>query len=110
MDKIRRDKRKEVHTRLDFGEKSKNKRGISKLECWDLVRKVIGGKAHSSDLAILTRQAQLSSGRTGQTLGIVLTVEVALTDMTLLAEIGLEAETAPVTSKNHMVIPDPPTG
>nr|GEX91248.1 reverse transcriptase domain-containing protein [Tanacetum cinerariifolium] len=47
MDKIRRDKRKEVHAR-----------------------------AHSTDLAIPTRQAQLSPARTGQTLGIVLIVEV----------------------------------
>ncbi|GJS58792.1 hypothetical protein Tco_0653576 [Tanacetum coccineum] len=51
MDKIRRDKRKEVHARLDFGE----------------------------------------SG-------------------TLLTEIVLRAETAPATSKNHMIIPAPPTG
>ncbi|GJX75650.1 hypothetical protein Tco_0322461 [Tanacetum coccineum] len=43
MDKIRRDKRKEVHARLDFGEspkKKENKRRISKLECQDLVCKV----------------------------------------------------------------------
>ncbi|GJS62400.1 hypothetical protein Tco_0657184 [Tanacetum coccineum] len=44
-------------------------------------------------------------------LGIVLTVEVILTDGTLLlAEIILEAETAPAASKNRMVIPAPPTG
>ncbi|GKD23409.1 hypothetical protein Tco_1225112 [Tanacetum coccineum] len=67
------------------------------------------GRAYSSNLAILTLQAQLSLGQTGQTLGIVLTVEVALTDGTLLAEIVLEAETAPAASKNHMVIPAPPT-
>ncbi|GJX53129.1 reverse transcriptase domain-containing protein [Tanacetum coccineum] len=73
MDKIRRDKQKEV----------------------------IGGRAHSSDLAILTRQAQLSSGRTGQTIGIVLKVEVTLIDGTLLAEIVLEVETAPAVSKRH---------
>ncbi|GJR24323.1 reverse transcriptase domain-containing protein [Tanacetum coccineum] len=42
MDKIRRDKRKEVHTRMDFGEsskKSRSERGLSKLKCWDLARK-----------------------------------------------------------------------
>ncbi|GJU93200.1 hypothetical protein Tco_1317956 [Tanacetum coccineum] len=42
MDKIRHDKRKEVHARLDFGEsskKSQSERGFSKLKCWDLARK-----------------------------------------------------------------------
>ncbi|GKF66066.1 hypothetical protein Tco_0192583, partial [Tanacetum coccineum] len=66
MDKIRRDKRKEVHARLDFGEK--------------------------------------------QTPGIVLTVEAALTGGTLLTKIVLRAETTPAAPKNHMIIPDPPTG
>ncbi|GJT56388.1 reverse transcriptase domain-containing protein [Tanacetum coccineum] len=61
------------------------------------------GRARLIDLAILTRQAQLSPGRTGQALGIILTVEVALTDGTLLlAGIVLKVETAPVASKNHM--------
>nr|GEU65876.1 reverse transcriptase domain-containing protein [Tanacetum cinerariifolium]GEW54904.1 reverse transcriptase domain-containing protein [Tanacetum cinerariifolium] len=61
------------------------------------------GRAHSIDLAILTRQAQLSPGRTGQTLGIVLIVVVVPADTTLLlAEIVLEVETASTASKNHM--------
>ncbi|GJX72364.1 hypothetical protein Tco_0309535 [Tanacetum coccineum] len=98
IDKIRHDKRKEVYTRLDFEitpKKSKNTRGLSKL------------KAHLIDLATLTRQAQLSPARTGQALGIILTVEVALTDGTLpLAGIVLDI----VTSKNHMVILAPRTG
>nr|GEX82471.1 reverse transcriptase domain-containing protein [Tanacetum cinerariifolium] len=69
---------------------------------WTL-EKVIGGRAHSSDLAILTRQAQLSLGRTWKTLGIILTVEVALKDgALLLVEIVLEAETVPAPSKIHM--------
>ncbi|GKB11523.1 hypothetical protein Tco_0845446 [Tanacetum coccineum] len=83
MDKIRRDKRKEV----------------------------IRGRARLIDLATLTRQAQLSPGRTGQALGIILTVEIALTDGNLLStRIILEVETAPGASKNHIVIHAPPTG
>ncbi|GJW04954.1 hypothetical protein Tco_1085633 [Tanacetum coccineum] len=42
MDKIRRDKRKEVHARLDFEESPKKIRireGSQKLKCQDLVRK-----------------------------------------------------------------------
>ncbi|GJU68860.1 hypothetical protein Tco_1255119 [Tanacetum coccineum] len=62
MDKIRPDKRKEVHARLDFEER------------------------------------------------IVLTLEAALTGGTLLTEIVHGAETAPVASKNHMIIPAPSTG
>ncbi|GJU90344.1 hypothetical protein Tco_1302767 [Tanacetum coccineum] len=48
--------------------------------------------------------------RTEQTLDIVPTVEAALKGMTLLTEIILEAEIAPVESKNHMIIPAPPLG
>ncbi|GKE89752.1 reverse transcriptase domain-containing protein, partial [Tanacetum coccineum] len=43
-----------------------------------------------------------------QTPGIVPTVEAALTGETLLTEIILRAETAPLMSKNHMIIPVPP--
>ncbi|GJR82600.1 ribonuclease H-like domain-containing protein [Tanacetum coccineum] len=97
--------------RRKFQENSKSERGISKLKCWDLARKVIEGRAHSSDLAILTRQAQLSLGRIGQTLRFALIVEVVLADGTLLlAEIVLEAEIASAASKKHMVIHAPPTG
>ncbi|GJX30117.1 reverse transcriptase domain-containing protein [Tanacetum coccineum] len=60
MDKIRRDKRKEVHARLDFEER------------------------------------------------IFPTVEAALAGGTLLTEIVLGAETAPVASKSHMITPAPP--
>ncbi|GKB93909.1 hypothetical protein Tco_0980046 [Tanacetum coccineum] len=95
MDKIRRNKQKEVHTRLDFGESSKKSQrkaqdaGSLKKQCT-----VIEGRAHLSDLAILIRQAQLSPGQKWQTIGIILIVEITL-----------EAETAPAASKNHMVIP-----
>ncbi|GJS78117.1 hypothetical protein Tco_0727998 [Tanacetum coccineum] len=113
MDKIRRDKRKKVHARLDFGEspkKKENKRRLSKLKCQDRVRKAIEGRAHSTDLVILARQAQLNPDQTGQTPGIVLTIEVALICETLLTKIILGAETALAALKNHMIIPAPPTG
>ncbi|GKA14773.1 hypothetical protein Tco_0694419 [Tanacetum coccineum] len=42
-------------------------------------------------------------------LGIVLTVEAALTGGTLLTETVLGAETAPAALKNHMIIPALPT-
>ncbi|GKD13527.1 hypothetical protein Tco_1197934 [Tanacetum coccineum] len=80
-------------------------------EHYEDILPVIGGRAHLIDLATLTRQAQLSPGRTGQALETILIVEVTLTDETLLlAGIVPEVETAPVASKNHMVIPAPPTG
>nr|GEZ65312.1 reverse transcriptase domain-containing protein [Tanacetum cinerariifolium] len=70
MDKIRRDKRKEFHTRLDFGENSRKR----------------------------------------NTLEMVPTVEVVLTNETLLLEDTiLEEETAPMASKNRMVIHTPLT-
>ncbi|GJX10655.1 hypothetical protein Tco_0200514 [Tanacetum coccineum] len=110
MDKIRRDKRKEVHTRLDFGDNTKRSRRIREGS-QNSSAGTLSARAHLIDLATLTRQAQLSPGRTGQALGIILTVEVALTDETLLlAGIVLEVETALVASKNHMVIHAPPTG
>ncbi|GKA47990.1 hypothetical protein Tco_0740948 [Tanacetum coccineum] len=73
--------------------------------------KVIEDRARLTDLVILTRQAQLNPGQTGQTLGSVLTVEVVLTDGTLLLlEMVLKAKTAFAALKNHLVIPTPPTG
>nr|GEY92200.1 reverse transcriptase domain-containing protein [Tanacetum cinerariifolium]GEZ13710.1 reverse transcriptase domain-containing protein [Tanacetum cinerariifolium] len=72
----------------------------------DKRREAIKGKVHSNDLATLTRQARVCPGRTGNTLEMIPTVEVVLTNGTLLlAEIVLEAEAAPTTSKNRMVIP-----
>nr|GEZ62380.1 hypothetical protein [Tanacetum cinerariifolium] len=65
-------------------------------------RMVIEGKVHSNDLATLTRLARLSSGRTWNTLEMVPTVEVILTNGTLLlSETVLEADTAPTASKNR---------
>ncbi|GJX19527.1 hypothetical protein Tco_0222204 [Tanacetum coccineum] len=140
MDKIRRDKRKEVHTRLDFGQSYKKSRRMregsqnssagtlparyrnpsERPKMWDRLRSNDGNvftrlghrwQSVFERLTKLTRQAQISPGQTGQTLGIIHTVEVILTYRTLLlAKIVLEAETAPAASKNHMVIPALPTG
>ncbi|GKD85225.1 hypothetical protein Tco_1356379, partial [Tanacetum coccineum] len=71
---------------------------------------VIEGRARSTDLVTLTRQAQLNPDRTGQSPRIVLTVEVALRGGTLLTEIILGAETDLTASKNHTIIPTPLTG
>nr|GEX23935.1 reverse transcriptase domain-containing protein [Tanacetum cinerariifolium] len=84
MDKIRRDKRKEVHARLDFGENPRKSRKVKK------------GSQNSS------------AGTCPQ--GIGLTVEDVLADGALLAKTVLETETAPVALKNNIVIPAPPTG
>ncbi|GKB41528.1 hypothetical protein Tco_0886470 [Tanacetum coccineum] len=92
MDKIRRDKRKEVHARQDFEESPKKRRiressqnssartlparyrnPSERLKVRDrlryndrhvLDRLVIEDKAHSTDLVILTCQAQLNPDRT----------------------------------------------
>ncbi|GKD15281.1 hypothetical protein Tco_1199688 [Tanacetum coccineum] len=108
MDKIRRDKRKEVHARLDFEESPKKRRireGSQNSSAGTL-----SVRARSIDLVILTRQAQLNPDWTDQTSGIVPTVEAALAGGTLLTEIVLIAETALVASKSHMIIPAPPMG
>ncbi|GJY37291.1 hypothetical protein Tco_0422669 [Tanacetum coccineum] len=89
MDKIFRDKRKEVHARLDFEESPKK-------------RRIREGSQNSS--------ARTLSARYHQTPGIVPTVEAALTGGILLTEIVLGAETALVASKSHMIIPAPPMG
>ncbi|GJR66133.1 reverse transcriptase domain-containing protein [Tanacetum coccineum] len=99
MDKIRRDKRKEVHARLDFGESPKKRRIREGSQ--NSSAKTLSARAHSIDLAILTRQAQLNPDRTGQTPRIVLTEEAALTGRTLITKIVLGAETAPTASKNR---------
>nr|GEZ60449.1 reverse transcriptase domain-containing protein [Tanacetum cinerariifolium] len=72
---------------------------MDKIRC-DKRREVIEGKVHSNDLATLTRQARLSPGQTWNTLEMIPTVEVFLTNGTLLlAEIVLEAKTASTASK-----------
>ncbi|GKD47357.1 hypothetical protein Tco_1272002, partial [Tanacetum coccineum] len=91
MDKIHHDKQKEVHVRIDFGESPKKRRIREGSQ--NSSARTLSARAHSTDLVIRTRQAQLNPDRTGQTLEIVLTVEVALTGGTLLTEIVLRAET-----------------
>nr|GEV40519.1 reverse transcriptase domain-containing protein [Tanacetum cinerariifolium] len=76
----------------------------------DKQREAIKGRAYSTDLAILTRQAQLNPNRTRKIPGIVLMVEAALTGGTLLTEIVHRVETAPAASKNHMITSTLPTG
>nr|GEY03032.1 hypothetical protein [Tanacetum cinerariifolium] len=72
-------------------------------------RKKVRARAHSIDLAKLTRQAQPSPDQTGQASRIILAVEAALIGGTFLMEIVIKVETAPVESGNHMITPTPPT-
>ncbi|GJV15674.1 reverse transcriptase domain-containing protein [Tanacetum coccineum] len=108
MDKIRRDKRKEVHARLDFEESPKKRRIIEGSQ--NSSARTLSARAHSTDSVILTRQAQLNSDRKDQTLGIFSIVEAALAGGALLTEIVLGGETSPVVSKSHMTTPAPPMG
>ncbi|GKC27630.1 hypothetical protein Tco_1034924 [Tanacetum coccineum] len=125
MDKIRRDKRKEVHVRLDFGERRKKKgigekvprekenkeKALKNLKCQDLVRQWDrrGRERIRSDFSDSTRKHITNRDPVRKTLECFLTVEVALTGGTLLTEIVLRAETDLTVWKNHMIIPAPPT-
>nr|GEY92588.1 hypothetical protein [Tanacetum cinerariifolium] len=100
MNKIRRDKRKEIHARLDFEEGSRNRR-IREGSHYSSA-KTLSARAHLTDLAKLTRQAQ---PMICQVLGIVLAIEAALTGGTLQIEIVLKVETAPATSRSHIITP-----
>nr|GEW59035.1 reverse transcriptase domain-containing protein [Tanacetum cinerariifolium] len=75
-----------------------------------IMDKVIEGRARSTELAKLTRQAQPSLDQAGQAPGIVLVVEAALTGWTLLMEIVLRIRNASVALESHMITPTPPTG
>ncbi|GKA22849.1 hypothetical protein Tco_0708811 [Tanacetum coccineum] len=108
MDKIRRDKRKKVHARLDF-EESPKKRRIREGSQNSSAR-TLSTRVRSTDSVILTLQAQLNPDTTDQTPRIFPTVEAALAGGTLLTEIFLGAETALVASKSRMIIPAPPMG
>ncbi|GKA19158.1 reverse transcriptase domain-containing protein [Tanacetum coccineum] len=140
MDKIRHDKRKEVHTRLDFGDNTKRSRRTressqnSSARTWSAMHRnplekprvkdrsrggdgnVFGRLGHRRQsvfdrLSDTYHQARLSLARIGRALEITLRVEVVLIDRTLpRAEAVPEVKTAPVASKNHMIIPTPPTG
>ncbi|GJZ35795.1 hypothetical protein Tco_0581612 [Tanacetum coccineum] len=140
MDKIRCDKRKEVHTRLDFGDNTKRSRRIRegsqnssagtlsvryrkpskrpkvKDRLKDNDGNVFGRLGHwrqsaFNRLSDTYSPSTTKSGPDRESFMIILIVEVALTDETLLlAWIVLEVETAPMASKNHMVVLAPPTG
>ncbi|GJZ50830.1 hypothetical protein Tco_0605345 [Tanacetum coccineum] len=115
MDKIRRDKRKEVHTRLDFGDNTKRSRRTressqnSSAGTWSARHQNPSEKPRVKDRS---RDGDGNVfGRLGRALKITLRVEVVLTDRTLpRAEAVPEVKTAPVASKNHMIIPTSPTG
>ncbi|GKF63307.1 hypothetical protein Tco_0186755 [Tanacetum coccineum] len=115
MDKLRRDKLKEVHTRLDFGENTKKSQKMREGSQNSIIETLSTRYRNPSERPKMRDRLKNNDenvfGRLGQTLRIILTVEVALTyGVLLLVEIVLEAETAPAASKNHMVIPAPPTG
>ncbi|GKA63242.1 reverse transcriptase domain-containing protein [Tanacetum coccineum] len=104
MDKIRRDKRKEVHARLDFGESPK-KRRIREGSQNSSVR-TLSARCRSPSERLKVRDRLRYNDRhvldqLGQTPRIVLMEEAALTGGTLLTDIVLRAETAPTASKNQ---------
>ncbi|GJS65516.1 hypothetical protein Tco_0680080 [Tanacetum coccineum] len=92
MDKIRRDKRKEIHARLDFEESPKKRRIREGSQ--NLSDMTLSARACSTNSVILIRLAQLNPDRTEQIPEIILAKEVALTGGALLAEIVLGAGTA----------------
>ncbi|GJU73544.1 reverse transcriptase domain-containing protein [Tanacetum coccineum] len=104
MDKIRYDKLKEVHARLDF-EESPKKRRIREGSQNSSVR-TLSVRARSTGSVILTHQAQLNSDQTDQTPRIFPIIEAALAGGTLLTEIVLRAETAHVASKTAPAMGD----
>ncbi|GJR58105.1 retrovirus-related pol polyprotein from transposon TNT 1-94 [Tanacetum coccineum] len=101
MDKIRHDKRKKVHARLDFGESPKKRirEGSQNSSAKTLSaryhnpseRLKVRDRLRYNDRHVLDRLGH----RTGQTPRILLTVEAALTSGTLLTEIIPRVETAP---------------
>ncbi|GJU10840.1 reverse transcriptase domain-containing protein [Tanacetum coccineum] len=111
MDKIRRDKRKEVHARLNFEESPKKRRIREGSQ--NSSAKTLSARYRNSLERLKARDHLRYNKRhvldqLDQTPGIVPIVEAALTGGTLLTEIVLGAETAPVTSKSYMIIPAPP--
>nr|GEY03539.1 hypothetical protein [Tanacetum cinerariifolium] len=105
MDKIRREKRKEVHARLDFEENTmKNRRvredsqnssaGTLRQSAFDRLSNTYSPTKSGLNEGN-SRDRSHSRGRSPY--------------KTLLAEIVLETKTAPVALKNHIVILAPPT-
>ncbi|GKA46271.1 reverse transcriptase domain-containing protein [Tanacetum coccineum] len=92
MDKIRRDKRKEVHTRLDFGESSKKSQRMREGSQNSSAGTLPARYRNSSERPKMRDRLRSNDGN----------VFGRLDGTLLLAEIVLEAETAPAASKNHM--------
>ncbi|GKC54028.1 hypothetical protein Tco_1076773, partial [Tanacetum coccineum] len=109
MDKIHRDKRKEVHARLDFEESPKKIR-IREGSQNSSARTLFARYRNPSERLKVRDRLRYNERHVLDRLGIVFTVEATLTGGTLLTEIILRAETAPAASKNHMIMPAPPTG
>nr|GEW14839.1 reverse transcriptase domain-containing protein [Tanacetum cinerariifolium] len=112
MDKIRRGKRKEVHARLKFEENPRKSRRVREGSQNSSARTLPARYRNPSERPKIRDRLKYNDGDVfdwlGQIRGIVLAAEDVLADGTLLAEIVLEAEAAPVTLKNHTLIPAPP--
>nr|GEV35810.1 reverse transcriptase domain-containing protein [Tanacetum cinerariifolium] len=104
MDKIRRDKRREVHTRLDFKENSRKSR--IREDSQNSTAKTLSARYRNPSKRPQIRDRLKNNdgnvfGRLGHR-----REKVVLTNRTLLlAEITLETKAAPTTSKNHTIIP-----
>nr|GEV62108.1 hypothetical protein [Tanacetum cinerariifolium] len=113
MDKIRHDKQKEVHARLDFREGSRERR-IREGSHYSSVRTLSATYHNQSKRLKVQDRLRYNDrhvlDRLGQAPGIVLAIEAALTGGTLLIEIVFRVENAPMTSENHMTTPIPPMG
>ncbi|GJY64725.1 reverse transcriptase domain-containing protein [Tanacetum coccineum] len=107
MDKIRHDKRKEVHARLDY-EESPKKRRIREGSQNSSARTLSARYRNPSERLKVWDRLRYNEPHVLDRLGIVPTVEAALAGGTLLTKIVLGAETTPVASKSHMIIPAPP--
>nr|GEW84244.1 ribonuclease H-like domain-containing protein [Tanacetum cinerariifolium] len=110
MDKILRDKRKEVHTRLDFGKNSRKSRRMREDSQNSSAKTLSVRYCNPSERPHIRDRLRNNDGNVFGRLEMVPTVEVVLTNGTLLlAKTVLKAETIPTSSKNHMVIPTPLT-
>nr|GEV93720.1 hypothetical protein [Tanacetum cinerariifolium] len=109
MDKIRRDKRREVHTMLDFGEDSRKSQRMRENPQNSIAKTLSARYRNPSERPQIWDRLRNNNGnvfgrlgQTGNTLEMIPTVEVVLTNGTLLlAEIVLEAETTPTASNNR---------
>ncbi|GKC21810.1 hypothetical protein Tco_1023960, partial [Tanacetum coccineum] len=108
MDKIHRDKRKEVHTRLDFGNNTKRSRRTressqnSSAGTWSARHRNPSEKPRVKD-SFRDGNGNVF-GRLGRALEITLRAEVVLTDGTLpRAEAVPEVKTAPVAGRSRIM-------